>query len=241
MSADAPTQDTFLMHDKRGFPHILEKVLYEIKKHEEDMIKSEDELIEYQNEIKDLNKDLKIDKTPENFILSKAIIELTKNRIKYQTAIIKNYKDTIPMWNVLRICIMRLIIIEKYILSNIWQYPLEYEYPCEPYEYQGSLRVPTSVKFSLKLGNDMKDKFFISLAVSSNHFRIVNDQVEWFCFADLMIVHNGFCFGRTDFGLSPIDYYDDKKQKDMLFRIYNFGELQKVLQKFDTWYGTTLD
>ena len=204
------------MANKIGFSKILENIFSKIT--------------EYENNIQHHRDTIEISNA-KNKKLERESIKNYQEVIDSANNLINNMERCIGILNNERVAVMRLIVIERYILSNIWQYPLDYQYPKDERLY-----VPTNMTFSVK---NKDSEFFISLAVPTSSFYNNDGKIEWHYYAELMIRSNNTYYNRKDFGLSADEY--DSDEKDSVFRIYGLNELQKIFQKFDTWYGTTLD
>lgn len=72
-------------------------------------------------------------------------------------------------------------------------------------------------------------------------YRDDNGRIQTWCFAELMICkkdenNKEHYYRRREFGLS-----DEKDYEDQVFDIDNLKELDLILAKFDSWYGSNLD
>lgn len=134
-----------------------------------------------------------------------------------------------------RVCLTRLAVIEKYILSRIWAYLLEYEYRTKSIN---DIRCNIVLTVKPQRGN-LEHEFYISLAMPRDRVSI-SPKVEFFCFAELMIEQNKKYYGRRDFGLLP--FVGENEDDDLqVFSINNLKELDNIFQKIDSWYGSGLD
>ena len=148
---------------------------------------------------------------------------------------IRDEKRNLAILNTNRVAVMKLMTIEEYLLSNLWQYPLTY---VDPDVNRGCFSPMLNMKLLLK--SELTS--CISIAVPLDSFTLESTKVTWTMFAELMININNIYYTRRDFGLTGYhNKYDIKDPDDEVFVIYNFKELQQILQKLDTWYGTTLD
>lgn len=144
-----------------------------------------------------------------------------------------NIANEVNMYRLIETTCFRLSSIEKFLSSNISKYPLEYQIV-----YGGEGFSPVGINIYLK---DAPMTHSIILA-ANNNFRIDEDNKT--CWKSLAMVavskfRDGslWFYKRKDFDLSdnPKDYCKDN------FHIYDFKELESILQKFDSWYGSGLD
>lgn len=229
------------------FPYILEQILLEIKDCESELRRLRSDILLYDE---DIEEDCKHIILGTNRATKKSIeerhkfIEKSKSAVKEIEGVIMDYERYLKYLKNARICVMRLTVIERYIMSNIWQYPLEYippvfeKFPTSDYKKGFTFpRIPTNISLSVKIHD--KIPFSISVAVPSDCFETEGDNVQWYFFAEVMIKRGDDYYNRKDFGLSQNE--DQSDYQDEVFSISGFKEFQIILQRFDTWYGTTLD
>ena len=182
------------------------------------------------------------------------IAKVTRTRKENWQEIVKQYKkvvkSTIEHDKVLlqvlerlkenRIIVMRLMVIEKYLSQLIVYYPLEYKLN-EHYQNEDDTSLanypPHNILFTLKNKANVN---LISLSVPMDSFHVHENSVIWHSFAEMMIIIE-LESGAKHYHRG--DFFEDEKgsQEDTVFYVYSLKEIRIVLDKFDSWFGSTLD